>query len=451
MRVVDLIAKKRDCERLSAEEISWLIDSYVHGEVPDYQMAAWAMAVVCRGMDDAETADLTLAMARSGEMLDLHAIAPITVDKHSTGGVGDKTSLVLGPMCAAIGLTVAKMSGRGLGFSGGTLDKLESIPGLRIDLDGEAFRRAVAEVGLVIAGQSADLAPADRQLYALRDVTGTVESIPLIAASIMSKKLAAGADCIMLDVKAGHGAFMETLDEARRLAQTMVRIGERAGRRTGAIISSMEQPLGYAIGNAVEVNEAIATLQGDGPADLAEVCISLGAELAVMAGRVQNSSQGGALLRATLEDGSAWEKFRQLVAHQNGSLDAIEAPGGLPLAPHREPIVAKLPGVVAAVDAREVAIAVGDLGGGRLRKGDAIDHGVGVLLRRKVGDRVAAGELLATVFARDAAAAARVSERVRSAFAIGDVDVAAPPLILEFIRWMKRQGRGVELENDADL
>ncbi len=434
MRVVELITKKRDGGRLSAEEIRWLIDGYVRGVVPDYQMAAWAMAVFYRGMDDAETADLTLAMARSGEMLDLHGIAPITVDKHSTGGVGDKTSLVLGPMCAAIGLTVAKMSGRGLGFSGGTLDKLESIPGLQIDLDGEAFRRVVADVGLVIAGQSADLAPADRQLYALRDVTGTVESIPLIAASIMSKKLAAGADCIMLDVKVGRGAFMATIDDARRLAQTMVRIGERAGRRVGAIISSMEQPLGYAIGNAVEVNEAIATLRGDGPPDLAEICISLGAELAVMAGKVPNSSEGRALLRATLEHGSAWEKFRQFVAHQYGSLDAIEAPGGLPLAPHQESIVADVSGIISAVDAREVAMAVGELGGGRVRKDDVIDHGVGVILRRKVGDSVRVHDRLATVFARDAAAAAHVRERVRSAFAIGDADAVVPPLILEYIR-----------------
>ncbi len=434
MRAVDLIIKKRDGARLSRGEIDWLIAGYVAGDVPDYQMAAWAMAVVCRGMDDDETADLTLAMARSGEMLDLHDIAPLTIDKHSTGGVGDKTSLVLGPMCASLGLAMAKMSGRGLGFTGGTLDKLESIPGMRVDLSAEAFRRAVADVGLVIAGQTADLAPADRQLYALRDVTGTVDSIPLIAASIMSKKLAAGADCIILDVKAGRGAFMKSLDDARRLAATMVRIGERAGRRVAAVLSSMEQPLGLAIGNAVEVREAIRTLHGHGPADLAELCVRVGAELVLLAGRASSTSEAEAMLRATLADGQAWAKFRAFVAQQGGSVAAIENPDQLPEAPFQEPITAGVSGHVQSIDALELALVAGELGGGRRRKGDQIDPAVGIVLSKKVGDEVQPGEALAVVHARDRAIVEQMRERVSGAYRIGLSRAEPPPLIYEIVR-----------------
>ena len=433
MRAVDIIIKKRDGGRLTREEIAWLIEGYVSGVVPDYQMAAWAMAVVWRGMDAQETADLTLAMARSGDMLDLHDIAPLTVDKHSTGGVGDKTSLVLGPMCAAIGLRMAKMSGRGLGFSGGTLDKLESIPGLQVDLSPAAFRRAVAEVGLVIAGQSADLAPADRQLYALRDVTGTVDSIPLIAASVMSKKLAAGADCIILDVKTGRGAFMKTLDDARRLAEAMVGIGRLAGRRVAAAITSMEQPLGRAVGNALEIREAIDTLEGQGPADLTDLCLTLGAHLALISGRAGSLDEGRALLQGALDSGAASRKWRQFVVNQGGDARAIDEPDRLPQAPIRVPVAAPADGHVAAIDSLTLGMVVNGLGGGRQRKTDLIDPAVGIVLGRKVGEPVRRGDVLATVHARDEASISEVRQRVEAAFTLVENAVQAPPLIYEVI------------------
>jgi len=434
MRAVDIILKKRAGEALSTAEIDWLLAGYSRGSVPDYQMAAWAMAVVWRGMDERETADLTLAMARSGDMLDLKDIAPITVDKHSTGGVGDKTSLVLGPLVAACGLCVAKMSGRGLGFSGGTLDKLEAIPGFRADLSAGEFRRIARAVGLVIAGQSAELAPADKQLYALRDVTGTVDSIPLIAASVMSKKLAAGADCIVLDVKTGHGAFMETLDDARELARRMVAIGTHAGRRVAALISSMEQPLGRAIGNALEVKEAIATLHGHGPPEFVELCLALGAELLLLAGHTGDPGSARASLEDALASGAAWRKFRQFVAAQGGDVATLDDPTLLPEATTVEPVYAPHGGFVAAIDARELGLVVGELGGGRQRKGDAIDPSVGIVLEAKVGDRITVGAPLATVHAEDQAAFRQVHDRVRDAFTISGAAPEIPPLIMETIR-----------------
>lgn len=433
MRAVDIIVKKRDGQRLTRDEIRWLIAGYVDGAVPDYQMAAWAMAVVLRGMDDAETADLTLAMAESGDMLDLHDVAPITVDKHSTGGVGDKTSLVLGPMCAAIGLPVAKMSGRGLGFSGGTLDKLESIPGFRVDLTPAEFRRAVAEIGLVIAGQSANLAPADKQLYALRDVTGTVDSIPLIAASVMSKKLAAGADCIVLDVKAGRGAFMKTVEDARLLARTMVNIGHANGRRVAAAITSMEQPLGRAIGNAVEVREAIATLQGHGPDDLAEVCLTLGAQLAVLAGKVESVEQGRRILQSTLDDGTAWAKWRAFVARQGGDLDAVDHPEHLATAAYQEPIAAHSDGYIASIDSLTLGLVVGRIGGGRQRKGDEIDPAVGIVLEQKAGAHVKRGDTLAVLHTSNLGDAEQVRAELQEAWSIGTEPRPVPPLIYEIV------------------
>jgi pyrimidine-nucleoside phosphorylase len=433
VRAVDLIIKKRDGQQLTRDEIRWLISGYVAGTVPDYQMSAWAMAVLLRGMDDAETANLTLAMAESGDMLDLHDIAPLTVDKHSTGGVGDKTSLVLGPMCAAIGLPVAKMSGRGLGFSGGTLDKLESIPGFRIDLTPAEFRRAVVEIGLVIAGQSANLAPADKQLYALRDVTGTVDSIPLIAASVMSKKLAAGADCIVLDVKAGRGAFMKTVDEARELARTMVNIGHANGRKVAAAISSMEQPLGRAIGNAVEVREAVATLQGQGPDDLTELCLVLGTQLALLAGRVETEEAGRSLLRATLDDGTAWAKFRAFIAHQGGELAAVDHPERLAVAAYQEPILANGDGYIAAIDSLALGMIASELGAGRQHKADQIDPSVGIVLELKAGTPVRRGETLAILHARSKSDVEQVRERLEDAWTIAQDVVRASPLVYEIV------------------
>jgi len=429
MRAVDLIAKKRDGAALSSDEIGWLIAAYAAGDIPDYQMAAWAMAVVLRGMDDRETADLTLAMARSGDMLDLHDLAPLTVDKHSTGGVGDKTTLVLAPLAAAVGMPVAKMSGRGLGFSGGTVDKLESIPGFRTQLSADAFRRAVREVGLVVAAQSGDLAPADKKLYALRDVTATVESIPLIAASVMSKKLAAGADCIVLDVKYGSGAFMHTLDDARTLAAAMVAIGSHAGRRVAAVLSSMQQPLGRNIGNALEVREAIAALRGDGPTDLIELCLALGAQLARLAGLRDSDAAARELLGEALASGAAWEKFRQMVANQGGDLAFVDDPARLPTAPARIDLPAPRAGYVAAIDGMALGLAVNDLGGGRARKEDAIDPAVGLALKARVGDQVYLGQPLLTIHAASPADAERVAGRLLAAYTIGDAAVAPPPLI----------------------
>jgi pyrimidine-nucleoside phosphorylase len=434
MRAVDLIIKKRDGEALTGEEIAWLIEHYTSGDVPDYQMAAWAMAVVLRGMDDRETADLTLAIARSGDMLDLHDVAPITVDKHSTGGVGDKTSLVLGPLVASVGLSVAKMSGRGLGFTGGTLDKLESIPGFRVNMTIDEFRRSVAEIGLVIAGQSADLAPADKQLYALRDVTGTVESIPLIAASVMSKKLAAGADCIVLDVKVGQGAFMKTIDNARALAERMVAIGRHAGRKVAAVITSMDQPLGHAIGNALEVKEAIATLQGHGPSDFVELCLALGTQLMLLAGKADSAEEADARLREALDSGAAWRTFRSFIANQGGDVSVLDEPRLLPEATVVEPVHAPHDGYIAQIDALELGLVAGELGGGRQKKDDPIDYSVGIVLERKVGEFVAQGAPLATIHASRIEDVARVHDRVQAAFRLSAEATPPPPLIYEIVR-----------------
>lgn len=434
MRAVDLIAKKRDGAALSGDEIRWLIASYANGTIPDYQMSAWAMAVVWRGMDDRETADLTMAMAESGDMLDLHDLVPLTVDKHSTGGVGDKTTLLLAPMIAAVGLPMAKMSGRGLGFSGGTVDKLESIPGLRTNLSADEFRHALSTVGLVIAAQSGELAPADKKLYALRDVTATVESIPLIAASVMSKKLAAGADCIILDVKYGSGAFMHTPETARTLAQTMVAIGKHAGRRVAATISSMQQPLGFAIGNALEVREAIAALRGHGPTDLVELCLTLGTQLVRLTGLRDNDAAARSLLQEALTSGAAWQRFAQMIAHQGGDLRAIEAPERLPTAPVQLNLMAPKSGYVAAIDGQTLGTVCNQLGGGRQRKEDRIDPRVGLVLHAKVGDAVNNDMPLVTIHAASIPDAERVIPQLRAAYQIASSPVAVPPLIEEIVR-----------------
>lgn len=433
MRAVELIAKKRDGLALTSEEIIWLVEQYVAGAIPDYQMSAWAMAVCLRGMDDRETADLTMAMARSGVMLDLHDLAPIIVDKHSTGGVGDKTTLVVAPLVAAVGLPVAKMSGRGLGFTGGTIDKLESIPGFQATLNADTFRRLLREVGLVVAAQSDDLAPADRQLYALRDVTATVESIPLIAASVMSKKLAAGADCIVLDVKYGRGAFMETREAARELARTMVAIGRRVGRKVAAVISSMEQPLGHAIGNALEIREAIATLHGHGPPDLVELSLALGGRLVCLAGLRRDEAAARALLQEALASGAAWTKFRQMVAAQGGDVSCIEEPERLPTAPVTRMVYAPCDGYVAAIDGKTLGWIVNELGGGRRCKDDPIDPSVGLVVHARVGDPVTAGAPLLTIHAASAADAERVIPSLTAAFTFGEAPVTPPPLVAEII------------------
>ncbi len=441
MRIVDIITKKRDGGELTRREIETFIQGYVSGDVPDYQAAALCMAIYFRGMTPQETADLTEAMAFSGATLDLSDVAPFIVDKHSSGGVGDKTTLVVGPMVASLGLPVGKMSGRGLSFSGGTLDKLESIPGYRVDLSIEQFRRQLREVGLVVAGQTHELAPADGKLYALRDVTGTVPSLPLIASSIMSKKIAAGAHAIVLDVKVGQGAFMETLPAAVELAQLMVQIGRRLGRRVTALIGDMSQPLGLAVGNALEVVEAIETLHGRGPADFRQHCIDVAAEMLLIAGPaaaptaadIQAAKERAA---ATLDDGRAWAKFRQWIAAQGGDLAAVDEPDRLPRAAFVAPLRAPVNGYVAAIDAREVGYTVVDLGGGRAKKGDPIDPAVGVVLTPagKIGGQVTVGEPLLWVHAATAAALTTALDRLARAYRFSETVVAAPPVIHRVIR-----------------
>lgn len=429
MRAVDLIAQKRDGGELSTAEIEWLIANYTHGNIPDYQMAAWAMAVLWRGMTLRETTDLTLAMARSGAMLDLSDIAPVVGDKHSTGGVGDKATLLVAPLVAALGLPFAKMSGRGLGFSGGTIDKLESIPGLQTELSPDAFRAALQAVGLVVAAPSDTLAPADGRLYALRDVTATVPSIPLIAASIMSKKLAAGTTCIILDVKYGNGAFMRAIEQAQELARTMVGIGQRAGRKTMAVISSMEQPLGCAIGNALEVREAIETLQHTGPPDLEELCFRISAYLAVLSGQVADEVTALKLLHEVRDSGAAWHKFRQMIVQQGGDGVALDDPAGLPHAPVVLPLAAPSNGYVAAIDTQALGMVTSMLGGGRTRKGDPIDPAVGLVLMAKVGDAVRAGEPLLSIHAATEVAAHQVAPHLLAAYTLADHSVRAPPIL----------------------
>lgn len=426
MRAVEIIEKKRDGLALSAEEIQFFVEGFTRGEIPDYQAAAFLMAVYFQGMTPQETADLTMAMARSGRVLDLHDIAPVVVDKHSTGGVGDKVSLVVVPLVAAAGLPVGKMSGRGLSFTGGTIDKLESIRGIRVELTVEEFRAQLRRVGAVLCGQSADLAPADGKFYALRDVTGTVPSIPLIAASIMSKKIAAGADAIVLDVKVGNGAFMKTLDQARALARLMVDIGGRLGRRMVAVIADMNQPLGQAVGNALEVQEAIATLRGDGPPDFREHCLVIAAHMLHLGGWAASVAEGRRLAEETLASGAAWEKFRALVAAQGGDVRQIEEPERLPRARWVREIPAPADGYLAEVRAYEVGMAAVVLGAGRARKGEPIDPAVGVIVHHKVGDAVRRGEPLFTVHANDEGRLAEAEAWLARAVRIQEEP--APPL-----------------------
>jgi pyrimidine-nucleoside phosphorylase len=397
MRPVDIIVKKRDGEALSFDEISAFIKGFTLGEIPDYQVSAWAMAVLLKGMDARETADLTLALAESGEQIDLSDVVPFAVDKHSTGGVGDKTTLVVGPIVAACGVPVGKMSGRGLGFTGGTLDKMESIPGFNVSLTTEKFMQQLKLIGIVLSGQSADLAPADGKLYALRDVTGTVPSIPLIASSVMSKKIAGGAQAIVLDVKLGLGAFMPTIEQARALAQHMVTIGKHAGRKVVALISDMNQPLGHAVGNALEVKEALDTLNGSGPEDFREHCLEISGHMLHLANISSDFDSARSLAESRLMDGGALSKFRQLVEAQGGDLGVIDDPSRLPAAPVQRAVVAPQTGFIQQLHAGEIGLAAMGLGAGRAKKGDAVDHAVGIVLDRKIGDAIKQGDRLFTI------------------------------------------------------
>jgi pyrimidine-nucleoside phosphorylase len=429
MRAVDVIARQRDGVMLSAEEIDFMVQGYTQGRIPDYQIAAWLMAIVLRGMDRQETIDLTMAMVRSGEQLDLREIAPFVADKHSTGGVGDKTTLVVAPLVAAAGIKLGKMSGRGLGFAGGTLDKLESVPGFRTDLSTEEFRSQLLEIGLVVTGQTAGLVPADGKLYALRDVTATVSSLPLIASSIMSKKIAAGANGIVLDVKVGQGAFMQTEEEALDLATLMVYIGTKMGRKVRAAISDMTQPLGNAVGNALELREAVDTLHGGGPKDFRRHCLIIGSQLVVLAGAVQDAEAAQRELEHVLDTRQAWTKFREWIAAQGGDVDVLDDLDRLPQARFVRELPAPRDGYVAGLDAREIGLTSMLLGGGRAKKGDAIDHAVGVVLQAKVGDRVEKGEPLMTVHANDEGKLAGAQQRLMAAYGWSEGPVEAPPLV----------------------
>ena len=431
MRAVDIIIRKRDRGELTREEIRFFVDGIAAGSIPDYQAAAWAMAVLLNGMTPRETTDLTLAMAQSGEVLDLSGVVKIAVDKHSTGGVGDKTSLVVLPAVAACGLPVGKMSGRGLGFSGGTLDKMESIPGYRVDLSTEEFERQLKEIGLVLCGQSKDLAPADGKLYALRDVTGTVQSIPLIASSVMSKKIAGGAHAVVLDVKVGNGAFMSNLKDARMLADLMVKIGELAGRKVVALLSDMNQPLGCAVGNALEVREAIDTLRGGGPDDFREHCLRVAVRMLALGEVAADEQAGRALAEQSLADGSALAKFRQLVGAQGGDVSYVDDPAKLPRAALVEVVNAPRSGSLSQVQARSVGEASVALGAGRAQKGDPVDHAVGFVIHHKVGDRVEKGEPLFTVHASDQKRLDAAIASVLAAHVIVDHPVPPLPLFYE--------------------
>lgn len=397
--MVDIISKKRDGKALSTEEIQFFIDGYTNGEIPDYQASALAMAIFFQDMNDEERADLTMAMVGSGDTIDLSAIEGIKVDKHSTGGVGDTTTLVLAPLVAAVGVPVAKMSGRGLGHTGGTIDKLESIAGFHIELDKKDFINLVNRDKVAVIGQSGNLTPADKKMYALRDVTGTVNSIPLIASSIMSKKIAAGADAIVLDVKTGAGAFMKTDEDAENLAHAMVRIGNNVGRNTMAVISDMSQPLGEAIGNALEVKEAIDTLKGEGPKDLTELVLVLGSQMVVLAKQAETLEEARAKLIEVIENGEALEKFKTFLANQGGDASIVDHPEKLPQAKFQIEVPAKTSGFVSKIIADEIGIAAMILGAGRATKEDEINLAVGLMLRKKVGDPVKAGEPLVTIFA----------------------------------------------------
>ncbi len=428
MRSIDIIIKKRDKQELTREEIDFFVQGYTRGEITDYQAAAWAMAVLLNGMNTREITDLTLSMAHSGQVLDLSDIVDLVVDKHSTGGVGDKTTLPVLPIVAACGLPCGKMSGRGLGFSGGTLDKLESIPGYRVNLSTQEFKSQLRKIGIVLTGQSLDLAPADGKFYALRDVTGTVQSIPLIASSIMSKKIAGGANAIVLDVKTGLGAFMKTLDEARELAKTMTAIGELAGRKVQTLLSDMNQPLGQAVGNSLELVEALDILHGRGPADFLEHCLVTSAHMLVLGGKAGDIPSARKLAQSVIANGRAYDKFLELVTAQGGDPSYIEHPEKFPAAQYIETASSPETGYIAGIHAQIIGEAAVDLGAGRAKKGDPIDHAVGFEILHKVGDAVKRGDPLFTVHANDQEKLIQAKQAVLTAHTFSPASVERLPL-----------------------
>ena len=434
MQMTDLIAKKRDGGTLSTEEIQEMIRGYTCGEIPDYQMSAMCMAIVWRGMDDRETLDLTMAMMHSGETLDLSPIKGVKADKHSTGGVGDKTSLILCPMVAACGVKIAKMSGRGLGHTGGTIDKLESFPGFVTGISEERFFENVNRIGIAIAGQTADLVPADKKLYALRDVTGTVPAIPLIVSSIMSKKLASGADVIVLDVKCGSGAFMKTPEQAAELARGLTRVGRLAGRRCDAVITDMDEPLGNAVGNALEVKEAISVLRGETKGELLELCLTLGSCILTEAGLAADEHEAREKLQAVIDNGRALKKLAEMVEAQYGDSRAVFDTSLLPDAKVKLEALSDSSGYVQRIEAEQVGLVSMHLGGGRVTKESAIDLSVGVMLHKKVGDRVEAGESLGTIHASDERKAEEAAELLRRCYTLSDEPVEKPPFIKGIVK-----------------
>ena len=428
MRMVDIIEKKRDGGELTKEEIRFFVNSYTEGSVPDYQVSALLMAIYFQDMTDNERANLTMAMVESGDQIELSGIKGVKVDKHSTGGVGDTTTLPLAAMVAAVGVPVAKMSGRGLGHTGGTIDKLESIEGFHVELSSEEFVKQVNEIGMAVIGQSGNLTPADKKLYALRDVTATVSSVPLIASSIMSKKIAAGADAIVLDVKTGDGAFMKTVEDSKRLAEAMVKIGNSVGRNTMAIISSMDQPLGFAIGNALEVKEAIDTLKGHGPEDLNELCYTLGSQMVVLGGKASTIEEARKMLEEVVANGKALEVLKKFIAAQGGDASVVDDPSRLPQAKYVSEIPAKQAGYIAKIEAEDIGTAAMLLGAGRATKESEIDLAVGLVLNKKVGDYVEAGESLVTVHA-NTENIDNVVEKIYSHIHMSTEKVEAPKLI----------------------
>ncbi len=428
MRMYDVIAKKRDGGTLSREEIAFAVNGYVAGEIPDYQMSALLMAIYLRGMTDEETAILTDVMAHSGDMVDLSAIQGVKVDKHSTGGVGDKTTLVIAPMVAACGVKIAKMSGRGLGHTGGTVDKMESVPGTRTALNQEEFFRQVNEIGISVIGQSGEIAVADKKLYALRDVTATVGCIPLIASSIMSKKLAAGSDAILLDVTMGDGAFMKNLDDAIELARLMVSIGTAHGRKVAALITDMDKPLGHNIGNSLEIAESIAVLKGKGPADLTEVCLQLASNMLVLAGK-GTLTECRAMAERTLQDGTAFVKCCQMFAAQGGDVEMVKDPDKLRKAAYSYKITARENGYIVKNDVEKIGNASVLLGAGRIQKEDTIDFAAGIVMHKKLGDMVRSGDAICTFYADDPALFAAAEEMYRGGLVIDAQPPKLPPLV----------------------